>query len=345
MLYCGHLFNFFDTEYPGSVLGLVAYPFALMPAESNASVLVFCGNQQKPGTQPPTSLLSPQGSPDCSAVKKVVRLLAGGRQLEMTVHLPAVAVHLHVVLERDTAVSLEDLRHHGPFPPPCNISSATGVLPLQANSGVGNSSPLVAPGASRCPFAAVQRDAPSVGPAHSRRTSKYDHCYYLNDALDVMLETSVREGNLSVRVSSAVAGPGSWIALGFYGQWPAMAGADIALGHISANGDSCIRNMYAEQAFGTPDASTSMPLGATSMVYREGRLAMTFTRALDSGHTAIPTGAPANIHKSSVMWAVGDNGGLADCSSTPMYHGSLRGTRVIDWSNPAATFASYRSCA
>ena len=256
--------------------------------------------------------------------------------------------------------------------------------------------------AAGCPFlrneganSALADRAPPLGhprvsspPATATATAAaYEHCYTINGASGFDLAWTLRRERagrgagarawLDVQASARVAGPGTWVALGFRpmsreadqgamdplgtgrGNNFGMEGADIVAGFGSGE----VRPLYAALYTGPPQApdppSSALEIFNASASFEAdaggggggGVLTLRFTRAAaGSGHLAslgLPDSQTTILSpRADILWAVGaaaddDEGFSASCA----YHENTRGLRVVDWEDPTRNFVDIWKCA
>jgi hypothetical protein len=228
-------------------------------------------------------------------------------------------VHTHLILKRVAGV--QGIPEASP-PQHCNFSQAGVSSPQSAQP-----KRAVGPG---CPF---HGRSPAPASLPSTRTGPF--CLLLNQQLDYRLVWTMDIANQQLNVIvSANASADSWIAVGFGATFPGMNASDIVLAYgPNAGGPACIRTMFASQLYGPPDDDNTLVITNASLAYQQGRLSLSFTRALHTGHKDIPTNMPEPLPGFLVTWAIG-NGPLNTCTDTPAYHSNTRGVFNVDFASP-----------
>jgi len=244
--------------------------------------------------------------------------------LEITNLITPPIVHVHVVFQR--------------------ASSNNTILPF--NSTIPD---CVPPSSSikahPCPYHQLKLPQPPAQVQTPKYLEKYDHCYQLNDVAQFRIYWTLslpNQLNIAISIPSSSA-TSNWLAIGFGSTFPGMNISDIALGYITTKGESCPRTMTATRKVGMPDDSSKMQISSPVISFSNGILSFEFSRALDSGYNPIPLD-PRLVPGFNVIWAVGE-GGILDCTSPPMYHGTMRGYRTIDFEYPQKVFDKFRVCA
>jgi len=195
-----------------------------------------------------------------------------------------------------------------------------------------------------CPFAQnywrpSQRRAVLTG-------GTFQHCYNLDLKTGLVLEwdLDMRKSMLRVQIS-AWSTAADYVSIGFRplggsssnlardagtgrGMRFGMAGADIVLGHSDG-----IQQYYAATYSGMPEPDTSLHISQGSTERRDGRIYLQFQRPLVGGRLLSSFGINASIvsNVSDMMWAVGKWDADA---ALPGYHGTFRGWREVNWTDP-----------
>eukprot|EP01124_Arcella_intermedia_P035024 TRINITY_DN8823_c0_g1_i3.p1 TRINITY_DN8823_c0_g1~~TRINITY_DN8823_c0_g1_i3.p1 ORF type:complete len:326 (-),score=46.20 TRINITY_DN8823_c0_g1_i3:22-999(-) len=245
--------------------------------------------------------------------------------LELTVLLTPPIMHLHVIFYR--ATSTNTTIPYNSTQPNCVPPSASSEKPPHP-----------------CPYHQLslpQSLPPSTKPAH---LEGYQYCYQLNDAtrFRIYWTLSPPDKLMMAITIPAVTMSSNWIAIGFGPTFPGMNVSDIALGYMTASGNSCARTMTGLNKYGTPDNVSKMPLLGNLLTYTNGILSFEFERTLGSGYNPIVLDPPS-VPGYTLIWAVGE-GPLPNCAVRPSYHGNTRGYRTINFQNPEKVFDKFRVC-
>jgi hypothetical protein len=293
-------------------------------------------------------------------------LKANGTQLESTFMLPAqTVVHFSALYNRvgdqapialpaSLASNATDCRL--PFDGvPAAVSAASAASPGRASRRRGS---------GKCPFG-FDRDALPNTAANARKAlasvaAAHEYCYLVNPALNFSVawnwNTSDETVDIVVTTTALPGDPSDhYIALGFYPQWPAMQGMDIALGYLTFDAATgmpagCVRSMYAEYYVGTPVANPSQKLSKKSVWTANGLLHIGFSRPWVSGHTDLSRGENGGIPVISfatgrVARPIAAGNGTSDvCSGEPQYHGGHRGTYGMLFPQPSAAMPDFMKC-
>ena len=193
-----------------------------------------------------------------------------------------------------------------------------------------------------CPFALHYRPPPETSPVAA---STFKNCYNLDAKVSLVLEWDLDVSTSSLHVQiSALAEAGDYVSIGFRPLGGSsselarragtgredrfgMAGADIVLGSTAG-----VHRYYASAYSGAPAPDKSLQIWDASFEQRAGRMSLRFKRPLVSGWL-YSHGIEASITSdlADIMWAVGrwDEGDQA-----PSYHGTLRGWREVNWTDP-----------
>jgi len=269
--------------------------------------------------------------------------------LELTFYQPKPAKHAHVVLNRvKNPPPAREMRQPALTQPfwywNCNMSlpGSAHALPGSApfNSGVATPFPPQT-------WPAVPSPQP---PQTDPRARTLTHCYRVNDLNGVQIAWTLHTATsmLDIHISyNTTASKGQYIALGFGPEMPFMLNADIALGYITSSGQTCARAMTAADQFGTPVDYAGFVISKTSVTYQNGRLALEFSRSLDTGkkqiyHYEAPWGHFPWRSPARIMWAFG--AAPENCTANPSYHLNNRGLRGWNWHTPSFTTPDHMKC-
>eukprot|EP00672_Neobodo_designis_P007733 CAMPEP_0174856732 /NCGR_PEP_ID=MMETSP1114-20130205/36185_1 /TAXON_ID=312471 /ORGANISM="Neobodo designis, Strain CCAP 1951/1" /LENGTH=443 /DNA_ID=CAMNT_0016091537 /DNA_START=28 /DNA_END=1359 /DNA_ORIENTATION=+ len=265
------------------------------------------------------------------------------------------AVHFSVVYNRTGDAA--------PVPLPATLSDSTCRLPFD---GVGSNSAQTRVGSleavakkRRCPLGYDKVLESEVAGARHRRAlapiaAAHEHCYLVNPALNFSVAWNWNVDTQTIDVVVTTTAPGMddrYVAIGFFPQWPAMQGMDIALGyltHDAATGapTGCVQSLYAQEYVGTPVPNPTQALTNTSVWTADGLMHVAFTRPWASGHTNLT--APPNDGIPAMSYAVGTvaspEAGKGACGGVPQYHGGRRGTYGVLWNYPQGALPEHMKC-
>ena len=259
--------------------------------------------------------------------------------LNSHLYLDNPVVHVNVTFKRSqtpkNAVTFVNV-----LPPPCNVSV---TLPSKNSSRSG------------CPHAEALRRSkdfivphpPTLrSPVPYALMSSYQFCYILNPAVEFALAWNINRisKTLEIALSLPTTTPTTtYLGFGFEPEFPAMEGADVVMGYTFNGNSPCVRSMYVPYYVGPPVDDTSMLISNTNVTTDNNRLSVYFSRPFDTGHHNITIShLTDSVYAFTTMWAFGV--APTDCVSTPAYHGSNRGVRNIDWSNPKRIFPDWMKC-
>mmetsp|Transcript_11430 Transcript_11430/g.35529 ORF Transcript_11430/g.35529 Transcript_11430/m.35529 type:complete len:456 (-) Transcript_11430:204-1571(-) len=194
-----------------------------------------------------------------------------------------------------------------------------------------------------------------AGPAVSKLDDEFQYCYMANRFLNFTVAWNWKPGGSNdvefVITTTATGTDDRYVAIGFFPQWPAMQGMDIALGyltHDAATGapTGCVQSLYAQEYVGTPVPNPTQALTNTSVWTADGLMHVAFTRPWASGHTNLT--APPNDGIPAMSYAVGTvaspEAGKGACGGVPQYHGGRRGTYGVLWNYPQGALPEHMKC-
>ena len=348
LTYCGILYHFFDAP-----------PFIPAPIVVNFTQSFVKDNQVQWCYE------------DCSKVYWTLTLI-DENTLNSQLFLASPVYHFNVTLTRVSTAKpqkLITLKNEGTnfssyFPEYCNMTYVKPSPFEEYRKFHGDGVELTEKTFSLCPYARILNhlkadlnDKKNDEITETKEEEKfladqYQYCYTLNPAalfnlswnfhyesqtVDIRISMPLSSSELSSNPTSPI-----YLALGFQPDFPGMYNADIAMGYTTSSGDNCVRSMYVPYYVGTPVDDSSFQLTNQTVVQENGVLSVSFTRAFDTGHHNITVGPGRNTPAWTIMWASGP--APSDCSSSPSYHGNLRGVRAIDWAAPTHTFSPFMSC-